>query len=432
MRNQRSMHILFLLFAALTGCTVAVIIWVFLKVCNLGVAVVWDYFPTYVDSPLYTMILCLFGGLIIGIFHKKYGDFPETIQQVIHRLKTEKRLTYKNIPIVMAATFLSLFFGGAVGPETGVVGVLAGLCFWAMDQLYMARDTMEELLRKKPGISGFHLFRFMAAGLLLDPQRCGFQKSTIWTKNEGILAAVSAVISGFILYELLNFFFGRCINIPHLDGGAVDKLDVLFLLILIAVGIFAGYLFMVFKKITTFFFGNLAKKGLTIINALLGGLALGLIGSFIPMTMFSGGNEIQIMQYEYLQYTPVLLIIIGVIKLLLTNICIQSGWKGGHFFPVIFSGLSIGYGMAILLDCNQILSVIVVCGALLGTITQQPLGALAISLLFFPVKDLGWIIVASFIGGCIPMPKPLRVDPNNRGFIYNISRGELRKKLPLR
>lgn len=41
----------------------------------------------------------------------------------------------------------------------------------------------------------------------------------------------------------------------------------------------------------------------------------------------------------YAVYSPIILITIGLAKLLLTNICIKTGWKGGHFFPVIFCGI---------------------------------------------------------------------------------------------
>ena len=76
------------------------------------------------------------------------------------------------------------------------------------------------------------------------------------------------------------------------------------------------------------------EKNLAVLNAVLGGLILGLIGTALPMTMFSGGSDIQTMQYEYLKFTPYLLIVIGVVKLFLTNVCIASGWRGGHFFSV--------------------------------------------------------------------------------------------------
>ena len=69
---------------------------------------------------------------------------------------------------------------------------------------------------------------------------------------------------------------------------------------------------------------------------------------------------------------------------------------------------------------------------LLGTMLQQPLGALALSLIFFPVRQAGWMVVASFVGGCIPVPQPLRPNPDNRGFIYSIAHRKGQKKLPLK
>ncbi|MEI3340587.1 MAG: chloride channel protein [Eubacterium sp.] len=150
------------------------------------------------------------------------------------------------------------------------------------------------------------------------------------------------------------------------------------------------------------------------------------------MTMFSGGNAIQAIQYEYLQYTPYLLILIGVVKLFLTNVCIESGWRGGHFFPVIFSGLSIGFGFSVLLNTNQIFSVILVTAALLGTILQQPLGAIVLSIIFFPIEDFGWMCLASVVGGCIPLPKQLRMNPENKGFIYNMVHFKGQKRLPMK
>ena len=69
-------------------------------------------------------------------------------------------------------------------------------------------------------------------------------------------------------------------------------------------------------------------------------------------------------EITYASYLPLALIGIAFFKLLLTNLCIQFGLKGGHFFPVIFSGLSIGFGFSVLLNTNQIFSVILVTAAL--------------------------------------------------------------------
>lgn len=33
---------------------------------------------------------------------------------------------------------------------------------------------------------------------------------------------------------------------------------------------------------------------------------------------------------------------------------INMGWRGGHFFPVIFSGVSLGYGLALLTGADPV------------------------------------------------------------------------------
>lgn len=158
-----------------------------------------------------------------------------------------------------------------------------------------------------------------------------------------------------------------------------------------------------------------------IINAILGGLILGLIGTAIPMSMFSGGNMIQSMQYEYLKYTPFLLILIGIMKLFLTSICIESGWRGGQLFPMLFSGLSIGYGFAQLLSISELYAVVLVTTALIATVFQQPLGAIVLSAIVLPTEYVGWMIVAGFVAGCIPQPEAIRLNPENTGFVDKIA-----------
>lgn len=433
MKKQMSNWALFSCFAALTGVIIAGIVWVYLKIANVGITVIWEMIPSYVNSKYYTIIMCLAGGVIIGIFHRAYGPYPERMADSIKRVKNTGTYPYKKMPMIVIASFLSLFFGGAVGPESGLVSILLGACCWAMDQFGMARWKMEVYIENDPHISRRYVFREMLRDFMLPAEQIIYDKKKVnWKRSEQISAGVVAGLSGLLIYELLNALFGRGLSVPHLTDRELYVRDKVGAILLIAVGIGAGYLYLIFKKITEDFFAKLAEKNLVILNAVLGGLVLGIIGSILPMTMFSGGNEIQAIQYDYLKFTPFLLILIGVIKLFLTNVCIESGWRGGHFFPVIFSGLSIGYGFSVLLDTNQIFSVVLVTAALLGTILQQPLGAMALSLIFFPIEDFGWMFLASAVGGCIPVPRQLRNNPDNKGFIYNLVHFKGQNRLPFK
>lgn len=419
-------------FAAVVGVVIAILIWLYLKISNLGITMIWEIIPEHLNIEYYTLTVCLVGGLVVGIFHRFYGPYPESMADAVKRVIDTGSYPFHHLHITIIAAFLSLFFGGSVGPESGLVCLLLGLCFWAMTQFGMARKKLRTLLEANPYLSGRYLFGEILKGLAVRPQNMEADDDlTEWKRSEAISTGIVTGITALILYLLLNRAFGSAFTIPHLDSGEIYMRDRFSVILLVAAGIGSGYLYLIFRKLSSLFFGKLRDKNLHILNAVLGGLILGLIGTALPMTMFSGGSDIQVIQYEYYQYTPYLLILIGVVKLFLTNVCIESGWRGGHFFPVVFSGLSIGYGLSTILGTSQILSVVVVTAALLGTILQQPLGALALMVIFFPIEEFGWMLLVSSVAGCIPLPVALRVNPENRGFIYGLIHRKDKKKLPV-
>ena len=423
---------LFLLFAALSGAIVGVLCWLYMKVANVGITLIWEKIPNALDFKYYTIVMCLIGGLVVGLFHQIYGPYPENLHEAMGRLKEEGRYSYKHMPLTMIAALLSIFFGGAVGPENGLICLILGMVFWVIDQfdrgkviilayvqqdvLYPRRKIVKKLIR-----SWFYSADRLESG----------SGQVKWYTREVVPAGIAAGVCGLLAYGLLSVFIGEVFTLPRLESGPLYIKDWFGAILLIAVGVFAGRFYMFCKKITSVFFGWLHAKNQHIISAVLGGLILGLIGSAIPMTMFSGGSDIQTLMYDYLQYTPYRLILYGVIKLFLTNVCIESGWRGGYFFPVVFAGLSIGYGFSLILGLNQIFSVVVVTATLLGTILQQPIGALALSILFFPVAQLGWMIVGSFAGGLIPLPETIRNDPEDKGFLHKIMhRNDAKRNIP--
>ena len=159
MKEQMSNRTLFLYFTSLTGAVIAGIVWLYLKVANVGITVIWEMVPVYIDSKYYTVLMCLGGGVLIGLFHRVYGPYPERMADSVKRVKDTGTYPYRKLPMIVSASFLSLFFGGAVGPESGLVSLLLGLCCWAMDQFGLARWKMETLIAGNPYIRKKELFR---------------------------------------------------------------------------------------------------------------------------------------------------------------------------------------------------------------------------------------------------------------------------------
>jgi len=136
MKNQINLGI----FCALLGAFAGTILWIFLKLVSEGTALIWEWFPERADLPLYTIAVCTFGGLLIGLLRKKYGDYPEELDVVLKKVKQEKRYDYKNMLVMIPAAILPLIFGSSVGPEAGMTGIIIGLCYWAGDNMKFAQN----------------------------------------------------------------------------------------------------------------------------------------------------------------------------------------------------------------------------------------------------------------------------------------------------
>ena len=71
-------NFLFLLYTILLGAVVGAIIWAFLKVMNLGIEFLWDYVPSKISFPLYTLIICTVGGLLIAYGKRNSATIPRS------------------------------------------------------------------------------------------------------------------------------------------------------------------------------------------------------------------------------------------------------------------------------------------------------------------------------------------------------------------
>ena len=105
---------------------------------------------------------------------------------------------------------------------------------------------------------------------------------------------------------------------------------------------------------------------------------------------------------SYHLYLPIMLIGIAFLKIIMTNVCIQFGLKGGHFFPLIFAGVCMGYGIAMFVfgqsGDHVVIAAAIVTAALLGGIMKKPLAVTMLLFLCFPIRLFVWIFLAAAIG----------------------------------
>ena len=96
------------LFCALIGAVAGALVWVILKIMSLGMELIWTWIPGKISMPYYTLIVCTAGGVIIGVFRKIFGDYPEELETVMGKVKKEKRYDYSHMLVMIIAALLPL------------------------------------------------------------------------------------------------------------------------------------------------------------------------------------------------------------------------------------------------------------------------------------------------------------------------------------
>ena len=116
-----------------------------------------------------------------------------------------------------------------------------------------------------------------------------------------------------------------------------------------------------------------------------------------------------ILMTDYAKYAPITMIGIAFLKILMTNMCIHLGLKGGHFFPVIFSAVCLGYGVSLLVfsmnAAHATFAAAITTAATLSVSMKKPLAVTCLLFLCFPVKMGLWIFLAAILAGQITRSK---------------------------
>lgn len=170
------------LFCIGLGAVVGIIVWTFLKLMSLGVEFIWHEIPEKINFPLYTLVVCTAGGLVIGLLHKFFGDYPEELEVVLGKIKTDKTYNYKKMAPMLLLALLPLLIGSSVGPEAGLTGIIVGLCYWMGDNIKSAFINVKEYSKVGLAATLSVMFRSPLFGIFAveeneEPDTSGIKKS---------------------------------------------------------------------------------------------------------------------------------------------------------------------------------------------------------------------------------------------------------------
>ncbi|HBS46163.1 MAG TPA: chloride channel protein, partial [Paenibacillus sp.] len=201
--------------------------------------------------------------------------------------------------------------------------------------------------------------------------------------------------AGFGVFVFLSKIDNRKFTIADFGPASIGVKEIIAIIPLILIGVLLGKLYEFFGS----FFHKVLKPldNYKIVKAAIGGLVLGLIGTVLPLTLFSGEHELTELAADWTHMSIYLLLLLGIVKLFLTEFCLSTGWRGGHIFPIIFAGVSIGYGVAMLFPIDPVTSISIITTALTSAVLKKPIAVVLILMMIFPVKLIIPMILAAYL-----------------------------------
>ncbi len=382
------------LFALLCGVLIGAFFWIYLSLVSIGITFFWVALPAWVKSPLYTLCLCLIGGVIVGGMHLRFGNYPETMDEAFRRLSIQdKSLPNTRVMLNAFCAVVTIALGGSIGPEAGLVSSVISVIFWSNDCLrylnyvYASgdvshKDIIRVLISRYP-----------------PPHSSSIQPVK---RAVGLWLIVAA--GGFITYFGLCFIIGGGFDLDPMPAASVAWRDIAAIPLLLVVGYFAGRFYVWVRGRCRIFFAGMKVRRRYILCALIGGLGLGILGTAFPLILCSGESLMAHVAENYMSYIPFALVAVGIIKLFTINLCIESGWKGGFFFPIIFAGIALGSGVAALLHLDPVFCSAIVCGTLITQTVRLPIAMTILLLVCFPFTMLPALLFSCIVGILLPVP----------------------------
>lgn len=391
------------LYGILLGSIVGATVWLFLVTINIGIHFIWEYLPTiFASPPYYTICVTTIGGILVGLTQKYFGTYPRLMPEVMGEYKKTGRIEYRFVHKATLTAIIVLIFGASLGPEAALVGIIGGLCTWVGDRFTFALKGMNELTEVGIGATLSVIFNAPLFGYLAPNENEGEQINE-FSKGKKAIVYLATTFAGFSVYLLLSKFDNRGSFIVDFGKGSLSLNEWIAFLPLASIGAIFGFLYFKLEFILDKFIHPFKEYKLTL--GIIGGILLGIVGTFLPYTLFSGEHQLKELVVEWSQLSFWVLLLSGILKLCITAVCLNTGWRGGHIFPIIFAGSSIGYAIASIIPIDSIASVAVVTTAISSYALRKPIAITLLLLMFFPLNLLLPMLGAAAIGNAFPLPK---------------------------
>jgi len=288
---------------------------------------------------VWPFLLVTFGGLLIGLMIKFLGQHAG-LGVAQRQYAQTGRVNPRYLPRILLQGFTALWSGAAIGPEGLLVFLCGGAGTLIADRLKLEKKDVPLLVYSTiagafGGFLGSPIVGAIGAVEYMYIKELDFYRHLI----PGLLAAAS----GYVMYfAVLHTSYLGIYSFPNYASPHLIDLGWAVL-----VGVISGFVGILFKLIFGAIyrvFSPLNKR--PVVRAVVGGMMIGVIGLFLPLTLYSGQEQLLQIIHNPALYGVGLLLLMLLVKALLTSTSFATGFDGGPLFPLIFIGGTLGLAIS--------------------------------------------------------------------------------------
>lgn len=319
---------------------------------------------------LYVIPVMGLAGLLAGLIIYYFGD-PGEMQLIVNNIRFKGgRLEPKNNPSMILSSLLCIGSGGSLGPEAPLVQVTGSTGTWIARKLRFKGEDLRSLTIAGMASGFTALFGAPLGGSLFSLEI--LHHKYVVEYYQALIPAFVASCSSYVVFILITHLgIGPMWIFSNYTSGGVT--DFFYAILYSIVAVAFGWLFIAIVNVLKQLF---AKVNLVIyVKMCLGGIVLGVIAYYFPLTRYFSHYEINFLLNGDLTITALVAVLF--FKILAIAITVTSGWRGGFIIPLFFVGATLGL-IIFQLFPDQNLTLIAVCcmAAINACVTRTPISTI--------------------------------------------------------
>jgi H+/Cl- antiporter ClcA len=327
--------------------------------------------PDWFSGRLWWVAVTAGAGVLVGGLRRVLrvpAKLPGTLKEI-----RDERVEPSTVLRAVVVSLVSLVGGASLGPEDALGKMGGGLGTWVSawrkaDDSTSATNTLSGMSASFGGLLSSPILGTSLVIEVARPKRPGYA-------NTMVAALLSSTVAFAVYFPIAGSTFLGIYTLPAF------KYEDWQLAAAVPLGLVAGALALVTVVVVgllTRLTAPLAER--TILRSTLGGIVFGLIGVALPLTMFTGTDQLKTVIHDGAALGAGLVVAMVFAKILAFAFCQATGFIGGPILVMLFIGGSAGVAAHLLIPgLPEGLAFATMFAAILGALVGAPFSLIVLA-----------------------------------------------------